>query len=65
MDFPLVIIWVSPLSFLGESGVVLIFIHFFDQFSVSKQNSPDGKPHSAVLGLYCLPMSHKNDARLI
>ena len=28
------------LSLLGESGVVLNFIHFFDEFSLSKQNSP-------------------------
>ena len=41
--------------------------HFFDEFSLSKQNSPRwDAPRSAAshLGLYCLPMSHKKDARL-
>ena len=38
MDFPNLIIWISPLSFLGESGV--IFDSFFDENSESKQNSP-------------------------
>ena len=41
---PILIIWMSPLSFLGESGVFFfIFISYFDDH-VSKQNSPDGTP---------------------
>ena len=40
MDFPIIIIRVSPLSFVGVSGVILNFIQFFDKSSLSKQNSP-------------------------
>ena len=43
MGFPIVINWVSPLSFLGASGVFFFFfnfIQFFDEISVCKQNSP-------------------------
>ena len=36
MDFPIIIIWVSPLSFLGASGVILKFYSFF-QLNSSKQ----------------------------
>ena len=32
--------WMSPLSFLGVLGVIFIFISFFDEISLSKQNSP-------------------------
>ena len=42
--------------------------HFFDEFHVSKQNGPRwDAPDSAAshLGLFCLPMSNKKDARLI
>ena len=46
----------------------MIFISFFDGFSLSKQNSPRWKAAfkaaASHLGLYCLPMSHKRDARL-
>ena len=38
MDFPIIIIWVSPLSFLGTS-VLLDLYSLFDEFSLSKQNS--------------------------
>ena len=66
MDFPIIIIWVSPLPFLGTSGLILIFIPYFYENPLSKRNVPDGMLLSAVshLGLYCLPMSHKKDARL-
>ena len=39
MDFPIIIIWASSLLFLGASGVILNFIQFFDENSLSKQNS--------------------------
>ena len=39
MDFPIIINWASPLSFLGVLGF-LIFISFFDEIPPSKQNSP-------------------------
>ena len=37
------------------------------KFLCANRIAPDGVPHSAVshLGLCCLPMSHKKDARLI
>ena len=41
MDFPIITIWMSPLSFLGVLGVIFIFlISFFDEIPPSKQNSP-------------------------
>ena len=66
MDFPIIIIWMSPLSFLGALGVIFSFL-FFDENQVSKQKASDGTPHFAAshLGLFCLLMSHKMDARLI
>ena len=39
MAFPIIIIRVNPHSFLGASGVILKFIQFFDENSLSKQNS--------------------------
>ena len=60
---------VSPLSFLGTSGVILCFYFVLDEIPSSKQNSPlqDGTPRSAAshLRLYHLSMSHKKDARLM
>ena len=53
-----------PLSFLGASGVYN-FILFFDEIQVSKQNSPRWDDAASHLGLFCLPMSHKKDARFI
>ena len=44
------------------------FVQFFDENSQKLANkiAPDGMPRSAAshLGLFCLPMSHKRDARL-
>ena len=40
MDFPIIISWVGPPYFLGESGVVLNFYSLFDELSLSIQNSP-------------------------
>ena len=37
MDFPIIIIRVSPLSFLGASGVMFEFYSIFDENSLSKQ----------------------------
>ena len=59
MDFPIIIIRVSPLSFLGASEVIfsLDFIQFFDVNSLSKRIAPDGTLCSAAshLGLFvCL-----------
>ena len=40
---------------------------FFDEYHVSKQYSPDWRPRFAAshLGLFCLPLSYKKDARLL
>ena len=41
--------------------------HFSMKFLLANRIAPDGTPRSAAshLGLYCLPMSHEKDARLI
>ena len=70
MDSPIVIIWVSPLLFLGESGVGLNFYSLFEElqnFLYANRIATDGTPHNAAshLALFCLPMSHRKDARLI
>ena len=68
MDFPIIINWMSPLSVLGVLGVIFLFLyHFLMNFLQANRIAPDGTPHSAAshLGLCCLPMSHRRDARLI
>ena len=40
------------------------FISLLDDIYLCKQIAPDGTPRSAHLGLCCLPMSHKKDAKL-
>ena len=64
MDFSILTIWMSPLSFIGASEAIF---HFSMKFKKANRIAPDGKPHFAAshLGLFCLPMSHKKDARLI
>ena len=44
-----------------------IFIQILIEHSVSNSGDPDQTQHSAAsdLGLCCLPMSHKKDARLM
>ena len=67
MDSPIIINWMSQLSFLGVLGVIFIFLsHFSLKYLCANRIAPDGTPHSAAshLGLYCLPMSHKKDVRL-
>ena len=73
MDSPIIINWICPLSFLGVLGVFFVvfffFIflsHFSMKFLCANSIAPDGTPRSAAsrLGLCCLPMSHKRDARL-
>ena len=61
MDSPIIINWMSPLSFSGVLGeLFLIFISFFDEICANRI-APGGTPRSAAsyLGLCCLPMSHK------
>ena len=68
MGFPIIINWVSPLSFLGVLGVIFIFflISFLVKFLCANRIAQDGMPHSAAShrGLCCLPMSHKKNARI-
>ena len=66
--------WIHPsLSFgcvhfnvWGNQEWFKIFIHYFDEFSLSKI-APEGmlRYTTSHLGLNCLPMSHKWDARII
>ena len=68
MNFPFFIIWMSPLSFLGAAGVIFSFLFCFSmKFFKAKRIAPDIKPRFAAshLVLFCLPMSHKKDARLV
>ena len=58
----------SPFSFKGTAGVIIHFNSFFDENHVSKQNSPRWDAAFCGVtpeGLFCLPMSHNKDARLI
>ena len=70
MDFPILIIWMSPLSVLGELGVIFHFLyHFSIEIMSANRIAPDGTPHFAAshLGLFCLPtcVPHKKGTRLI
>ena len=47
MDIPILIISMSLFSFQGASGVIFHSFSFFDEYHVSKQNSPDGTPRFA------------------
>ena len=53
---------------LGVLGVIFIFyLYFLMKFLCANRIAPDGTPRFAAshLGLCCLPMPHKRDARLI
>ena len=65
--FPILINWTSPFPILGLLGGVCSFLFVLKYTSVSNIGEPNQTPHSAAseLGLHCLPMSHKKDARLI
>ena len=54
-------------NFRGVWCIFVIFISFQIDIPVSNSEDPDQTPHSAVseLGLHCLPMSQKWEARLI
>ena len=69
MYLPILTIWMSSLSFLRISGVdfVLFLFQFFMKIMSANRIGRDGTPHVAAshLDLFCLPMSHKMDARLI
>ena len=51
----------------GFRGHVSFLFHFSMKIMSANRIAPDGKPRFAVsyLELYCLPLSHKKDTRLI
>ena len=68
MDFPILIIWMSPFSILGASGSIFSFLfHFSMKVKIANRIASGGTPLFAAshLGLFCLPMSHRKDDRLI
>ena len=68
MDFPIIIIWMSPFSlifFLGggiKSNFSFLF-HFSMKFMKANRITPGFA--ASYLGLLCLPLAHKKDDRLI
>ena len=56
----------STFTFRGVRIDFYFLSHFSMKFLCANRIAPDGTPRSAAshLGLYCLPMSHKRDARL-
>ena len=57
----------STISFRGVRSDFYFLSHFSKKFLCANRNAPDGMPRFAAshLGLFCLPMSHKRDTRLI
>ena len=56
----------STVNLRGVRGEFDYLFHFSMKFLQANKIAPDGTLHSAAshLGLFCLPMSHKRDARL-
>ena len=56
----------STFTFRGVVSDFYFLSHFSMKFLCANRIAPDGTPRSAAshLGLFCLPMSHKRDARL-
>ena len=67
MDLTLLISRISPFRNLVMLGGIFFFIQILIEHSVSKQWSPDQKPHSvaSALGMHYLPRSHLKDAWLV
>ena len=68
MDPSILINWTSPFPSLGVSGLLFHFYSIVNRYScLANSEDPDQTPRSGAsdLGLHCLPMSHKWDARLI
>ena len=57
----------SIFIFRDIGGNILYLLHFSMKFMQANRIAPDGTPRSSAsnLGLFCLPMSHRKDARLI
>ena len=65
MDPTILINWTSPFPILGVPGIFFSFLFYFEKiFVLANSEDPDQTPRSD-LGLHCLPVSHKGDARLI
>ena len=56
----------STFVFRGIRSNFSILFHFSMKIKIANRIAPDGTPRFAAshLGLFCLPMSHKKDARL-
>ena len=67
MDCPILTYLMSPFSVLGASGVNFNYYSFLMKIKSVNRIAPDGMPRFAAshLGLFCLSMSHKKDARFI
>ena len=67
MDFPILIIWMSTFHFRDIRNNFSFLVHFSMKIIETNRIAPDGTPRFAAshLGLFCLSMSHKKDARLI
>ena len=57
----------STFMFRGVRSDLEFLFHFSMKFLLANRIAPGGTPHSAAshLGLFCLPVSHKKDARLM
>ena len=57
----------STCIFRGIGSIFSFSFHFSMKIMSANRIAPDGTPHFAAshMGLFCLPMSHKKDARLI
>ena len=57
----------STFFYRGVSSNLSFLFHFSMKIKIANGIAPDGTPRFAAshLGLFCLPMSHKKDARLI
>ena len=58
----------STFIFRGVRSVLFYLLsHFSMIFLCANRIAPDGTPQNAAshMGLFCLPLSHKRDARLI
>ena len=67
MEFPILINWMSTFIFRGIGSYFSFLFHFSMKNKTRNRIAPDGTPRFAAshLGLFCLPMSHKKDSRLI
>ena len=57
----------STFVYRGFKSNFSFLFHFSMKIKTANRKAPDGAPHFAALhlGLFCLPMPHKKDDRLI